>query len=521
MNSDQPSVDQVREWLSNRMWRLENLYYIIDKKGNRVLFKLNASQRWLAMNMWFFNIIPKARQLGITTFFCILYLDQVLWSNYKTAVIIAHTEADMKKIFRKKIKFAVNNLPDWAKAEIGIPNTDSANEMTFDNGSSISVALSSRSDTVHFLHVSEFGKICAKYPDKAEEIVSGAINSVPEGGFCSIESTTEGMEGRFFEFCEAAKKRKEEGTELTPIDFKLHFFPWYDEPEYTLPDAHFPITAEYKQYFDLLQKKMQIILTEGQMRWYIKKREKMGVDTMYREYPSSYEEAFSASVEGAYFTKEMERIYLQNRIRPLIVDPTLRVDTWWDLGMNDFNVIIFTQTKGAFVNIIDVYWNHHEGLAHYAKELDERANKLGYRYGTHHLPHDVKVQESGTGVTRLVTLYNLGIRNVRVNPRTPNLRDDIESMRKIFPRLLFDEVKAKKLADMLAAYRKEWDDKLAAFKDKPRHDEASHFADALRVMANLWYEEEDLVMKDEFPDKYKSREQAFFSGTAMGGSMYS
>ena len=39
------------------------------------------------------------------------------------------------------------------------------------------------------LHVSEFGKICNKYPDKAEEIVTGALQTVALGQGITIEST--------------------------------------------------------------------------------------------------------------------------------------------------------------------------------------------------------------------------------------------------------------------------------------------------------------------------------------------
>lgn len=58
--------------------------------------------------------------------------------------------------------------------------TDSVNEMSFSNGSTISVRTSFRSGTIQFLHISEFGKICAKYPDRAKEIVTGAIEAVPQ-----------------------------------------------------------------------------------------------------------------------------------------------------------------------------------------------------------------------------------------------------------------------------------------------------------------------------------------------------
>jgi hypothetical protein len=43
-----------------------------------------------------------------------------------------------------------------------------------------------------------------------------------------------------------------------------------------------------------------------QRAWYVKKAEQQGED-MKREYPSTPEEAFEASIEGAYFATEMRR----------------------------------------------------------------------------------------------------------------------------------------------------------------------------------------------------------------------
>ena len=493
----------LQEHLSDKKWRINNLYYIKDVKGDKVLFKMNKTQEKLYDNLWFFNIIPKARQLGITTFFTILYLDQVLFKDNQTATIIAHTEKDMKKIFRNKIKFAWDNLHPWLKETMGDPNTNTANELSFPNGSLISVALSSRSDTVQFLHISEFGKICMKYPEKAEEIVTGAINSVHPGCMVSIESTAEGREGPFYDFSMKAEKMRKEGRELTSMDFKIFFFPWYIDDRYTL-DASFAISADDKEYFKTLKAKYNIELTEGQMRWYIKKKE-LNTEKMFQEYPSTLDEAFAVSTEGAYYSKEMNRVYLQQRINHYPIRDGVKVDTWWDLGMNDYNVIIFTQTIGASIFIVDVYYNHGYKLAHYVEIMHEK----GYSYGKHILPHDVEVRDMSSGKTRKQTLFELGLHNVQVAEKT-NVNDGIERVRGLFSRFYFDETRTKKLYECLSNYRKEWDPRLGVFKSKPRHDENSHFADAMRNGCMKWSEEE--VFDNEYDrEMYEKRtEQSFF-----------
>ncbi len=477
------SDEEYQFWLNlkDRKWRLNNLYYIINKDGKRVKFKPRWAQQRVFDNLWFFTIILKARQLGITTFFCILYLDQILFSANKTAGIIAHTDADTKKIF-KRIKYAWENLPETLKENIGLPTTDSVGEMHFPNGSNIFVARSTRGGTVQFLHISEFAKICAKYPEKAREIVTGAINSVEKGNFVSIESTAEGKEGYFADYCTEAQQASVEGRELSELDFRYFFFPWWEESSYTLDDATFAIPKEYETYFEKLAMEERIFLTEGQKRWYVAKKKKNDED-MYREYPSTWKEAFMAQIEGAYYAQQMQKVYEDNRIRNVPYDARYKVDTWWDLGVNDFNVILFTQAVGKEIRFIDCYFNHGEGLAHYVNILKER----NYVYGTHTFPHDVEVQNlDEQGKTRRQTLIDLGMINIRTIERTKDVNDDIEGVRKLFSRFYFDETKCDKLIEACQNYKKDWDDKLGQFKNYPKHDKHSHLVDPLRNLARGW-----------------------------------
>ena len=47
-----------------------------------------------------------------------------------------------------------------------------------------------RSGTIHRLHISEFGKICAKVPEKAAEVMTGSIPAVPASGILVFASIT-------------------------------------------------------------------------------------------------------------------------------------------------------------------------------------------------------------------------------------------------------------------------------------------------------------------------------------------
>ena len=461
-----------------------------------VKFKMNQFQEFIFDNFWYFTVILKARQLGITTFFSILYLDAVLFNKNKTAGILAHTEKDASKIFTNKVKFAFNNLPKVILNEFKT-NTDSASELSFPNGSNFFVTVSTRSGTVQYLHISELGYTDKKYPDKSNEIVAGSINSVEKGQFVSIESTAEANEGNFYRFCQDAQRLQKQGIIPNELEFKFFFFPWWQNKEYSLDNKR-PLTSEMKDYFDTLKKMEGIELTDGQKQWYASKRVQQE-ENMYSQYPSTPEEAFRASIEGAYYAKQMGKLYEEKRVAFVPYDPKLPVDTWWDLGMNDFNVILFTQRFHKEIRFIDCYYNQGEGLQHYVKVLQERK----YVYGRHYLPHDIMVRDMSTGIPRFDTLKNLGLKGLAVVPKL-SIEDGIEMVRNLFGQFWIDKEHCSKLVEAINNYRKDWNDKVGQFANRPLHNEASHFCDALRLIGVIYKTSNTAIQFEENKefDKY-------------------
>ncbi|MPW54154.1 terminase, partial [Moraxella catarrhalis] len=205
--------------LADPLYRLNNLYYITDKTGKKVKFKMTAEQYNYFKHEHSRNIILKARQLGFTTQVCIMQLDSALFESQKCA-LIAHTLHDAKRLFREKVKFAYEHLPDLIKLANPI-KIETKEEMVFENGGSVTVSTSFRGGTLQRLHVSEFGKICAKYPDKAREIVTGAFEAVSLGGIVTLESTAEGRQGYFYEFSQIAEKLHLSKKTLTAQDWRF------------------------------------------------------------------------------------------------------------------------------------------------------------------------------------------------------------------------------------------------------------------------------------------------------------
>src|ERR1700691_1216653 len=110
----QNRTDVARERLADRSWRLSHLYYITDKRGVKLVFKPNWAQTQLYNDLHYYNIILNARQLGITTFVTLLFLDTAIFNSNVQCGVVADTEENAKHIFRK-IKFAYDNLPESLK----------------------------------------------------------------------------------------------------------------------------------------------------------------------------------------------------------------------------------------------------------------------------------------------------------------------------------------------------------------------------------------------------------------------
>jgi hypothetical protein len=478
----QPDLSQeLKAKLSNREWRLDNLYWIQNEDGQAVKFVRNEAQRTYWHDQWYLNAILKARQLGFSTLIAISELDACLFNSNTAAGIIDYTLPDAKKKLGK-VKFAYNRLPDTLKEALPLAK-ENTEEVEFANGSSIQVGTSHRGGTLQILHVSEYGKISAEFPDKAREIKTGAFGTVHAGNSIHVESTAEGSGGEFYELVQRAEAIQKQGKALNKLDFKLHFFPWWKHAGYKLDDQNITIPTEMVEYFEELEGKHGIVLRPDQKAWYVAKRYQIGPDDMLKEYPSIPEEAFFASVEGAYFKREMSKARIDGRIGKVPHDPSRKVNTFWDIGVGDQNSIWFHQTDGVRQRLIDYYENSGEGLPHYLKVLKKRADDLGYQYGEHFGPHDLDNREWISDARPRTELAKEQGIDFTVVPRVENKPDAIEVARTFLGLCWIDETRCERGIQCLDNYRKEWDERLATWKPKPRHDWASHGADSLMTGA--------------------------------------
>ena len=491
---------QFKLCLMSWEWRIfSGRLYQITTKGDdapddepeiAVAFRPNTAQRMLLANLHERNTILKARQMGFSTLIEIMALDHALFNRDQEVVVIAHTKDAATKLYRKKVCFAYDKLPEAIRAMV--PTIErSQTQMVFANGSSIEVTSSARGGTPHFLHISEMGKIAAKYPDKATEITTGSLQGVPRSGFIFIESTAEGQSGAFYDNAMRAQRKAEAKEPLTQSDYRFHFFAWWMMPEYRLsPDQtkRVRISAKEHEYFDTIEGKMDCEIDLGQRAWYISKRDNdfaTTPDLMWREYPSTPEECWQASNEGKYYAKALSLARREGRIGRLPLLRHVPCNTFWDLGASDSTAIWVHQRVGAEDRFLRYYEESGAGYLAFIMWLES----LNVLWASHYLPHDAeqkrqKQQENPNDFA--LTSPVLILRELRpswdfkIVKRVQNLQHGIDQTRLSMQACYWDDEGCKEGLHRLENYSREWNTRLQCWHDHPKHDDHSHGADAFR-----------------------------------------
>jgi hypothetical protein len=476
--------DEVLIAMADPWWRISNLYWIVNKDGKPEPFKPNEEQAEFYHSLHNRNAILKARQLGFSTLMQLMGLDQCLFNDNFTANVIADTLPNAGKLFRKAT-FAYDKLPAAIRQAVPL-KSKSASEMLFANGSSFSVGTSARGGTVQLLHVSEMGKIAKKYPEKAREIVTGAFEAVPLDGVIVVESTAEGNGGEFFDICDAALKKRQEKSELTAMDYRIHFFPWFGRAEYAINAGGVRMSPTDEKYFREIEAKTGQKFTADQKAWWIKKRETLKRD-MKREYPATPQEAFEQAVEGAIYGDEMTFMREHGRIVELPIDPLEPVNTFWDLGSNDHTAIWLHQQVGQWHHFIGYMHETHVGLRKWWQRLEDFKTEHGFeRWGKHWLPHDGNAERQGEEIESAYSILTnkVNVKNVEIVPRISDLATGIDLTRSEMTKgARICSVKCMDGIKCLDSYQYVWDEKKGMWSAEPWHNWASNGADAFRQWA--------------------------------------
>ena len=490
---------EFREACEFKLWRLNNLYQIVDEGGREVLFRLRYAQLQFLLDRHGLDVILKSRQHGFTTLIDLDILDDVIWIPNLRCGIIAHTKLDAQAIFHDKIQFPYERMKKLPFIGGMIPKhtKNDAGELRLENNSSVRVGTSFRSASIHRNHVSELAKICAKYPSRATEIISGTFPAIhpQEGGCNTVESTAEGAAGIFYDMCQEARAITTRGN-LNVKEMKFHFFAWHEDPKNYIDPTFIQIPEDLVRYFDDLEKLHGVRCSAGQKAWYATTKHGPGglKKLMKQEHPSVIDEAFESSVEGAVYAEEMLTAHEEGRICRVPYEQGAPVYTFWDLGISKGNAcsVIYAQFIKGFIHIIDYYEMESRGMPYHAKQV--LGKQYNYPRGTFcYGPHDITKRDTGSGTVIKDTAEACGLRFRKTKKPQNKEKDGIEAVRLIFNKIKIDNrclVNEKghfeggdRLIKALSYYRYDWDEDLKMWSKSPIHDWSSNGADSLQTLA--------------------------------------
>lgn len=189
------------------------------------------------------------------------------------------------------------------------------------------------------------------------------------------------------------------------------------------------------------------------------------------DYAQEYECDFSVAIKGALFGKQMQELEEAGRLTTIPRDPGLQVQTAWDLGVSDPAAIWVFQQAGHETRWIDYIENTGVGLEYYINELDKRGYLNNGKPAI--WPPDGAVREFGAnGKSRQQIAAGLGMKTTLLPASREG--DQVQALRQLLPKSVFDRQKCKPGIDAISQARREWNDKRKIFGASLLHDWASH-----------------------------------------------
>lgn len=202
----------------------------------------------------------------------------------------------------------------------------------------------------------------------------------------------------------------------------------------------------------------------------------------HEEYEQEFECSFEAAIKGAYFGREMQAAEKEGRIPPTLpIEPGIPVHTAWDFGHGaNMAVWCFQILPGPWIHLVDFVSEPGWYFADYLKDVNHR----GY-HGIDYVPHDAAVPDFTSGRTRIQLMIDAGRKPAEPIPAM-NVDEGINAAKLTLPKCRFAADTCAMGIEGLQQYRQEYDAKLKVFRNTPRHDWASHIADAFRYLALSW-----------------------------------
>lgn len=191
--SKKEKVSELKKCARDPVYFINNYCKIAHPLKGKIPFKTYDYQddviRALMSKSIRFNIVLKARQLGLSTITAAYVCWLIIFRNNKEILVVATKEKTAAKLV-KKVKLAFNNLPEWVK--MGRKKIkDNENCIELDNGSGITASSTSsdagRSESLSFLIIDEAAHVVGM-----EDLWTAIYPTLSTGGSCLAISCVTG-----------------------------------------------------------------------------------------------------------------------------------------------------------------------------------------------------------------------------------------------------------------------------------------------------------------------------------------
>jgi hypothetical protein len=263
-------------------------------------------------------VVLKARQQGLSTVITALQYWWVSQRKAQKGLVMAH-EGDSTTTLFDMYKRIHDNAPDIVR-----PSTkySSRSELVFDKlDSAFRVATAggrgvARGEMLTFAHLSE---VAFWPPAFANNNFNGLVQAIPEedGTFIFLESTAQGVTGKFYEMYQGAVRRDHLWN-----GYEVFFSAWFESDEYREPaPADFVRTPEEEDL--VLQFSDNGLTSNDQLYWRRKKVATNGIDLFKQEYPATPEEAFLSTGRPIFNTESLNKRLQEAKAKPALNQMTL------------------------------------------------------------------------------------------------------------------------------------------------------------------------------------------------------
>jgi len=279
----------------------ERWLWIVNRRRKLQTFALNPVQRLYHRERTRFDIVLKARKVGISTYKGAEFFHDTVFVPNTNSTVIAHDLDTTIELF-ERVKLFFERLPEFLRPKV---KRNNRRELVFTEtpfgeplNSRYTVGTAGnyefgRGKDIDNLHLSEY----AFYP-KPEKIKMGAVQSLREGGKICIESTANGFND-FRDEWERAKRKESR--------FKAHFFPWHADETYRvklLEEERLKLSGEE------MALRKAYSLTLEQIKWLRERRKELG-GKFPQEFPGNDAEAFLSLGRPVFDTRKLKKMLVR------------------------------------------------------------------------------------------------------------------------------------------------------------------------------------------------------------------